>query len=195
MKTGCFAAVVAVLVSALSVPAFAEVPNYFAVRAGLYSPQSDDMEDFDEGFAGELALGHYFTRNLAGEFAVGYFRSDRKGASLPFPGDVELSSVPVTVSVKAVAPVDPVELYAGAGIGAYFNEAELTVPGFSDSSTDTSFGFHVVGGATADLTQSVFCGIELKYLWTEASFDVAGFGAVDNELDGFTATAGLGLRF
>lgn len=195
MKKRIVAAFVAVLVSFLSLPARAEVPNYLEVKAGMYSPQSNDMEDFDNGFAGELALGHYFTRNLAGEIGVGYFKSELSGAVLPFSGDVELSSIPLTVTVKGVAPVDPVELYAGVGMGAYFNKAELQVLGFSDSSSDTSFGFHVVGGATADLSASVFCGIEAKYLWNEASFDVPGFGSVDNKFDGFIATVGLGFRF
>ena len=53
----------------------AEYQNYVAGKMGVYSPQSNDLEGFDNGFNGEIAIGHYFSRNFAGEFGIGYFNT------------------------------------------------------------------------------------------------------------------------
>jgi hypothetical protein len=49
--------------------------NYVTLKAGIYSPQSNELDGFDEGFNGEIAFGHYFHRNVAIEIDIGYLRS------------------------------------------------------------------------------------------------------------------------
>jgi len=72
-----------VMFSLVSVPAFAErLDNYAAVKLGVYSPRSYFLkgEGFSNGFDGELAFGHYFIRNLAGEVGLGYFKTATNGS-------------------------------------------------------------------------------------------------------------------
>ncbi|HEY3490055.1 MAG TPA: outer membrane beta-barrel protein [Candidatus Deferrimicrobiaceae bacterium] len=194
--------IVILSVACLSVlvgPVSAEIPNYAAIRGGFYSPQSHDLDGFKTGFDGEAAIGHYFNRNLIGEVGVGYFKTDFNGSDPFASGNVKISAIPVTVTVKAVLPLDSVELYGGAGMGAYFNELKYNaaiagVGSASGSASDTSFGFHLVAGGTADLSQTVFMGLEFRYLWDKASFNLPG-GTADAKLDGFTTTVGIGCRF
>lgn len=156
--------------------------NYLVLKGGFYTPDSNDLNDFDSGFDGEVAFGHDFARNLGAEFGVGYFQSEN---NLP-GGDVKLEVIPVTATIKAKLPIDVIELFAGAGLGAYNADIEAGAA----SSSDTAFGFHAVAGASADLSQNAFLGAEFRYLWAEASFD-----GIDVELDGYTTTLNLGFRF
>jgi opacity protein-like surface antigen len=169
------------MVSLVSVPAYAErFDNYGTIKLGAYSPRSYFLlgGDFSKGFDGELALGRYFNRYLAGELGLGYFKTTA--------GSDQVTVYPVTVTGKGIVPLGEVELYAGAGIGMYFAKAEL----YSVSYNATAFGWHLLTGVTLNVMPNLFVGAEIKYLHVKPSF-----GPWDSRLDGATATANLGLRF
>ncbi len=181
MKTiGRVFALAAVAAMLLASAAFAE-GNYAVVKGGFYTPTSNDLDGFGSGFNGEAAIGRDFTRNLGGEIGAGFFGTDRTVAGIKNKIDV----VPVTATVKVKVPIDVVELFAGAGLGAYNAKLKGVF-----SSSDTAFGYHLVAGGQADLTQTLFLGAEFKYLWAKASFNGA-----DAKLDGYTTTVNLGFRF
>lgn len=78
----------------------AETPsNYLVLKGGIYSPSlSDNLDNFNGGstshldskigFAGEIAIGHYFLPMLAVEIGGGYFES--KGSAAAEPGEAKL---------------------------------------------------------------------------------------------------------
>lgn len=181
MKTIVRIAAFALLATVFLVPAANAEGNYVVAKGGFYTPDSNDLDGYDSGFAGEAALGHEFARNFAGEVGVGYIKADRSATS------GKLSAIPVTVTALAKLPLDVVELYAGAGLGAY--HAKLEAAG-SASSSDTAFGYHLTAGGRADLSQQLFVGAEFRYLWAKASF-----GGADRKLDGYATTVNLGFRF
>jgi opacity protein-like surface antigen len=172
----------ALLAAACLAPAAGAEGNYVTLKGGFYTPDSNDLDGFDSGFAGEAAFGHDFMRNLGAEFGVGLMKADRSDAR----GSVKLDVVPVTATLKAKLPIDVVELFAGAGLGVY--RAKLKDGGASSS--DTAFGYHLSAGGAADLSQNVFLGAEFRYLWSKASFS-----GTDAKLDGFSTTVNLGFRF
>lgn len=177
-----------VMVSLVSVPAFAErLDNYAMVKLGVYSLRSHFLmgSDFSKGFDGELALGRYFNRYLAGEFGLGYFKTTSESD--------QITVVPVTVTGKGILPLGRVELNAGAGIGGYFAKAESdTGRGFGfHSNNGTALGWHVLTGANFNVMPNIFAGVEIKYLWVKPSFGPKW----DSRLDGITTTANLGFRF
>lgn len=170
----------------------ADTVNYFSVKAGAYSPQSDDLDEFDTGFNGEIAIGHYFNPNFAFELGVGHFKTE---ASFPEFGERdEIKAVPVTLTAKAIYPVNGLEMFGEAGVGVYFatGESNFTYGGaryhFDDD--DTAFGFHLGLGANFDITPNIFLGVEGRYLWAEAEF-----GGINSDLDGYIITGTLGFRF
>jgi opacity protein-like surface antigen len=180
--------------------------NYAAIKLGGYFPQSDDLDEFDTGFNGEIALGHYFTPNIAGELGIGYFKSESDTAFGFDPSiglvtaDAELTVIPVTLNVKLAYPVGGIELYALAGVGVYISEVEINATalglGLSDSDDDTAFGFNLGLGANFNITPNVYLGAEVKYLWAEPSFSFPLFLLEgDVKIDGIQATANLGYRF
>jgi len=154
------------------------------VKAGFYSPQSDDLEDWDEGFNGELAFGHYFNPNVAMEFGLGYFQTE---TSQP---DAEITVIPVTLALKGIYPVDKAELYVLGGIGAYFANLEVSGRGLSIDDDDTAFGGFQGAGVNYKLSNEFFIGVEAKYLWVEAEWSFANV-----DLDGWIFTGNLGFRF
>jgi opacity protein-like surface antigen len=174
--------------------------NYTALKLGGYFPQSDDLEEFDTGFNGEIAFGHYFTPNIAGEIGIGYFQADTETIVFfdpvlgLFTADAKLKVYPVTLNIKFVHPVQNFELYAMGGVGIYFAKLEVGASALglvaSDSDDDTAFGVNLGVGANFYITPNVYLGGEVKYLWAEPSFF-----DVDVKIDGIQATANIGYRF
>jgi outer membrane protein W len=199
------------------VTAFAERPaNYATAKLGAYFPASNDLEGWNKGLNGELAFGHYFNPNMAGEVGIGYFTTKADFAGVTVLGAAtesdKITVYPFTVTGKAILPfrgkpdpggVFPSELYIGAGIGAYFAKAKSDIfieslGRASDSDKDVAFGAHIVAGGSFDVTPNIFLGVEGKYFIVKPSFSGTFFGvpiALDARLNGYTATANLGYRF
>lgn len=183
-------------------PAFAaEKPaNYLAIKGGVYSPSdSYDLNDFNggsttsldskTGFAGELAVGHYFLPMVALEAGVGYFQSE--GSAVAQPGETKLKVVPVTATGKVLFPIGIFEPYGLFGIGAYFTKLDVSGnSGNFSGSSEITYGLHAGGGVNFNFTTDIFAGLEAKYLWAKPSF-----GGQDLNLDGFITTADIGFRF
>ncbi|HSM00308.1 MAG TPA: outer membrane beta-barrel protein [Candidatus Limnocylindria bacterium] len=168
--------------------------NYMVLKGGLYSPSDDfDIEgnhfNHDDGFVAEIAVGHYIVPIFAAELGVGYFES-KASPAVP-PGETKFKVVPVTLTGKVLFPFGPIEPYGEFGIGVYITKAEVsgTIGDFS-SSTKGAFGLHAGGGVNFNVTETVFLGVEGRYLWAKPSF-----GGQDIKLNGFTVTGNLGLRF
>lgn len=174
--------------------------NYIVLKGGLYSPSmSFDLDNFNggstthldnkSGFAGEVAIGHYFLPILAIEMGAGYFESE--GSPAAQPGKTKLKVVPLIATAKVFLPLGIFEPYGLAGIGAYITD--LDVNGNTDNfhgSTEVTYGFHAGAGFNINFTKNMFAGLEGKYLWAEPSF-----GGQHIKLDGFVTTADIGFRF
>jgi outer membrane protein W len=203
MKRTRFASLIfAVALIGSTLPAFAaEKPsNYVLLKGGIYSPSNAyDVHDFNAGqtdrldsktgFAGEVAVGHYFLPMVAVELGAGYFES--KGSPAAQPGEAKFKVVPVVATAKVCIPLGIFEPYGLAGIGAYFTA--LDVDGTTDNfhgSTKVTYGLHAGAGFNVNVTDSVFAGVEGKYLWARPSY-----GGQDVKLDGFVTTVDIGLRF
>jgi outer membrane protein W len=197
-----FLALAAALLATTSPASAAEKPsNYVLLKGGIYSPSSSsDIRDFNQGaslanldsktgFAGEVAVGHYFLPILAVELGAGYFQS--KGAPATPPGETRLKVVPLVATGKVLLPLGIFEPYGLFGIGAYITD--LDVEGNSGNfrgSTEITYGLHAGAGFNIDVHQNMFLGAEGKYLWAEPSF-----GGQHLNLDGFIMTADIGFRF
>ena len=176
-----------------------ELSNYVAIKGGIYSPSDHyDIDDFNygqdrfdnkTGFNGELAIGHYFLPILAVELGAGYFES--KGTPVTPPGETKLKVVPIIATGKVLLPLGLIEPYGEFGIGAYFTELDVKGnEGEFSGSSEITYGLHGGAGINFNVTDSVFLGAEVRYLWAEPSF-----GGQHINLNGFTTTANLGLRF
>jgi opacity protein-like surface antigen len=184
-------ALLLVLLVMFAVPSFAAPPNYVALKLGGYFPQNSDMDDFDAGFNMELAFGHHFNPNVALEFSVGYLETSGSDAGV----NADITSYPILLSIKAVAPLSGGELYALAGGGIYITNLDASAFGVTVSSDANPFGFHLGVGGNFDLSPNVFLGLEGKYFWAKPSFGLLGITSVDVHIDGIQATANIGYRF
>jgi len=185
-------ALLSALLLLVGASAFAEtLPNYAAVKLGAYFPQHSDMDGSDTGFNAEVAFGHYFTPNVALEFSAGYLNTTGSDAGVSW----DVTSYPILLSIKGVAPVTGGELYVIAGGGIYITNAELRASGITVSSDDTPFGFQLGLGGNFNLSPNVYLGLEGKYFWAKPTFDVLGLASEDVHIDGIQATANIGYRF
>jgi outer membrane protein W len=184
----------------------AQTSNYAVFKAGAYFPNSGDLSGFNTGFNGEVAFGHYFNKNLAGELGLGYFQSSGSGSSsgsgYNASANGDIYAVPFTIALKAIYPMDKWEFYAIGGVGAYFCTAKVdgsitrgifTFIG-SDSHTDISLGGFLGAGANVNIDKNWFVGLESRYLWTKPQFTFVGQN-IDVSFDGWTFTGNLGFRF
>jgi opacity protein-like surface antigen len=177
--------------------------NYVVIKAGLYSPQSDDLREFGTGFNGEIALGHYFNQFLATEISSGYFRTTASDSATVsgfgrVTANATISVVPITLSVKPIYAAQDIEMYALGGVGAYIAKGELsgTVGGtaVSVSDTNTVFGIQLGAGVNFNITREVFLGLEGKYFWAKPKWQTNGI-TINANIDGFLFTGNLGFRF
>jgi len=171
----------------------ASASDYVALKAGVYSPStSRDLDtyslDSKSGFAGEIAVGHYFLPMLALELGAGYFES--KGSPLAQPGELKLKVVPLVATGKVLLPLGPFEPYGLFGIGAYITDLDTHSGSTLKGSTEITYGLHAGAGLNINLPENLFVGVEGKYLWAEPSF-----GGQHIKLDGFITTAVIGLKY
>ncbi len=192
--------VICFCVTGLSFTAQAAGDDYFVLKGGIYAPQSKELGDFSTGFNGEIAYGRYFDRNWALEVGTGYFvtKANQEASLVRASADLDLKTVPLTVALKGIIPVDKFEFYGIGGLGAYFVFADVDInyPGnrhVSFSDNNTLFGGFLGIGAQYNITPNVFVGLEGKYLWTTKTT----FRDTDSEIDlgGIQATVNLGFRF
>lgn len=174
--------------------------NYVVLKGGMYSPSMDfDLDNFNggstshfdskTGFAGEVAIGHYFMPMLAVELGAGYFES--KGSPAAEAGKSKLRVVPLIATAKVFLPMGPFEPYGLAGIGAYVTDMAVSGnTGDFRGTTKITYGLHAGAGFNINFHRHMFVGLEGKYLWAEPSF-----GGRHVNLDGFVTTANLGFRF
>lgn len=179
------------------------IPNYFAVKAGIYSPQEKwDVLDagvfeysLDIGFNGELVYGHYFSRNWALELGIGYFQTSGDDTSFDVKSKSSIDVMPLTVAIKGIIPADKFEIYGIGGIGAYFVWADEKLNGVKFSDEDILFGGFLGAGINYNITPTAFLGLEGKYLWTDkTSLSDSGWRQ-KHKLDGWLATFNVGFRF
>lgn len=194
--------ILAVALIGIASPASAdEKPaNYMVFKGGVYSPSlSHDVDNFNggstthldskTGFAGEVAVGHYFLPILALELGAGYFQS--KGSPAAEPGETMLKVVPLVATGKVLLPLGVFEPYGLFGIGAYITDLNVSGNvGNFHGSTEITYGLHAGAGFNINFANNMFVGAEGKYLWAEPSF-----GGQHIRLDGFITTADLGFRF
>ena len=170
--------------------------GYITVKPGVYSPTSDlDHKGFESGFNGEVAVGTYYTPNLALEAAIGYYQTEASKRGADFDEEDDVWVIPVTISFKGVLPVKPLELSLGVGGGVYFAninaDGHVSSEGFSTDDSAVAWGAHAVAGATVDIGPKVFLGVEGKYVVTTT----ADLLDTKVNLNGFMLTGVLGYRF
>jgi len=188
--------------------------NYAVLKGGIYTPGSNDLKGFGTGFNGEIAFGHYLNKFFATEIGIGYYQSKCSEAVSGSIGDdsfsgganMDLWAMPVTVSLKALYPMQQFEPYAIGGIGAYFANAKFTYNGTftsgrasgtaagSESANATAFGGFLGLGANFNFDQNWYIGAEGKYLWTRPSFSFYGVDIKMN-MDGWIVTGNVGYKF
>lgn len=107
--------------------------NYLTLKPGIYSPQSNDLDDFDNNFNGEIAIGRRFNPNMALEMGLGYFNTKAEfaaaGPDFYLREKDSLDVVPLTLASKAIAPVNRFEFFGIGGIGAYYIYGDLKLCG------------------------------------------------------------------
>ena len=113
--------VVLVLTFLIPINVFAELPFYVALKPGIYSPQSSDLDS--SGFNGEIAFGYRFNPNIAAEFGIGYFYTEGEatavGRTFVVQEKFDINVVPLTLTLKAILPYKKWEFFGLGGGGVY----------------------------------------------------------------------------
>jgi len=158
-----------------------EKNSYFALKAGGWSMQEDDIKDSNTGFYGEIAFGTKFNRFAGMEFGIGYLRNEGEFLSTT----TRTTMIPLNLSLRLGIPIAVVEPYFLAGGGFSF----VTVEVGSESATKVKPGYH--GGVGVDVNiGTLIIGVEGRYFVLKG--EVLGRSV---DLDGSTIAAKAGVRF
>jgi len=176
--------------------------NYFSIKAGTISFTDGLREtNFRTGFDGEIVYGRYLTPNFAVEVGTGYLH-DGVYIKQGFNFSQDIQAIPVILTAKVIYPIQPIELFAGAGYSVYFTkykgfliDADATTHLLADDNPPvrkaTVFGGQFVAGVNYSFSPAFFFGIEGKYIITDA----ANFKIFSPNLDGYAITGSFGYRF
>jgi len=205
MRTKWSCTAILLLLSVVLIPFFAHPSvaadlapkQYLLLKLGYYLPQNDDMEDYHDGFNGEIYYGRYINKNFSSELGAGYFKSNAKSTS-KWPStvtDVTIKTFDILYNVKGLYRIGRVELFAGPGVGVYFTKGyEFTTA--SETEWKPSFGYHLLAGCSFDISTEWFLGVEGKYFWaTTKDPIIPQGGAFGTHLDGLVGSATVGWRF
>lgn len=169
-----------------------EISQYAVLRAGGYFPEisvNGSGKKFDIGTVFEAGYGIRALRFLAVEGAFGYFDSDYLRDHPDYFNDpvYMLSAVPMTLTVKAIAPFDGIELYALGGAGMnYLMLTKQTSPNAGNTvvieqkSDDFTSSFHYGGGIGLNLGKGSSVSVEARRIENLSStmlketFDISG---------------------
>ena len=150
------------------------LPSYFSLMGGVYAPEGTDIEDADTGFAGLLAFGYMANPFVGFQTDVGYFETSGDN-------NLQVSAIPVVVSLKVGIPIAFIEPYVLGGGGVYFASTETAF--LYENSIE--FGAHAAAGINFNFGRFQV-GAEARYIWLEAS---------GLNVDGLLAMGKLGTRF
>jgi outer membrane protein with beta-barrel domain len=173
-------------------------PDVYVVgKIGAAIPNHHDLDGFDNGLALEATAGWKLLPILAMEGSIGHYGVGTGTYFDPYWGAYgkdDLSATYVQGSVKVIAPLPKIDLYALAGLGVYFVSVEghgTDAAGYwSYSDDDTTLGVHLGVGATLHLNSLVTLGAEAKFVAANAHL-----GGVDTRIDSALVSATLGLAF
>ncbi len=185
-------------------------PNYTQVKVGMFQATGDmDTANYDTGGDFSLVYGRYLNKYLVLEAGVDVFGSNQslRGTNADagsYKLDNSLVGAAGLVTLKGEYSTGPVDLFCGFGAGIYSVtlSSKIDSSRFGDLDSDKSdgiFGAHVVAGATYNINERFFVGLEGKYRWTGdvdiretvASIPVEYTG----DLNGYTVTFNAGFRF
>lgn len=161
------AVVLALFTLALASALPAQAEEFISGRAGIYFP---DEGGFDNGY--NFSLGYGFSladiltesakenpalANITTEFNLGIYNADR---DLRFFGDIDLTVIPLTVSLIYNHAIQgtPFEIYGGGGPGLYY--ARFDAPGDDDS--ELEFGVHLLAGGAFNIDRQFALFTELR---------------------------------
>ena len=174
-------------------------PSYAVLKAGVYAPQHDDLDGFDDVFNGEAAFGAYISENLALEIGIDRFKTDSTVSAGTTKTKVDIETLSVfLLSLKGFYPIGNFEPYLFGGVGYYSVQGDISIksPVSSGSGSDmvNALGWHLGLGANYNITPRIFVGAEAKYLWAEPELEM-GSKVNQVNIDGLLTTANVGYRF
>jgi len=172
--------------------------SYAVLKAGVYVPQHDDLDDFDNGFNGEAAFGAYISENLALEVGIDWFKTDSTVSVGTTKIDVDIETMSIfLLSLKGFYPIGDFEAYLFGGVGYYSVKGDFNFKAPSSGSGSdmvNALGWHLGLGANYNITPRIFVGAEAKYLWAEPELEM-GSKVNQVNIDGLLTTANVGYRF
>ena len=171
------------LVLALALAGGARAAQATEIVPSIGISQAADGEDRQTMVA--IALRTGLVPRVKAELQVGH-----RSEELQFVGEtLELRTVPVTLSLW-VSPVPM--LYAGGGVGAYFQGVEYRNNLFP-ASDDTQFGAHLGGGMRFSMTPMVGLDLQGRYVFLGEQSTRLSSGDFDPSF--WTLSAGVAIGF
>jgi opacity protein-like surface antigen len=199
-----------VATTALALNALGQEPaDYVTIKGGIYAP-AGDLSELDNDVSGEITFGHFFRPYASVEAGIGYFGTEGTLTGFEpttlgtFTKKLTYNVVPFWVTLKGYLMFLDVELYGGGGLGVYFTrfkaDISSSLAGFQKIDDEkVTMGGHLLAGLDYRITDSFYIGVEGKYILTgkikPEDSTLGELAGIENTLNGFILTAGVGFRF
>jgi opacity protein-like surface antigen len=170
-------------------PSTGEAYAYASIGDFTGKETAGQLEDEGSSLGGVVGLGIRYRRHLNLEIEIPWYTSKYNTPPLtpPFLGSIDarmrLTSAGIAGNAKAVYDFPKGAVYAGAGLGIFWSDIEVTgtIVGFpaSRTETDTSFGSQVIAGGEIAVGKASRIGLEYRRVRLQANFGDLSGGNVD----------------
>lgn len=151
-----------VVISIMAVPETSAetIQHSVQLKAGWYSPAT---KSFHDGTGIDFEYSFKPIPYAAVETGIGYYRAEKGTTGF-------LSAIPATLSVRAILPLQFINIYGGVGVGSYYKMAQLDLSDPSRSTelsaehSEFSFGYHAKAGIEIASSIGVTLLIEYKHV-------------------------------
>jgi outer membrane protein len=167
--------------------------GYLNVQAKTSDLEPGDSLKFKNGYTGDLALGYFFTDNIAVEGSVGYGRTKLKDVDF---GNKNINLIPLTATLQYhFMPEASVSPYVGLGYSYQFTNG-------SPTNTKIKNGGGVVGQVGLDIpfNDTMAFNVDVKYTYrAQHNIKVTEPGepayTIKNKLTTTAVTVGVAFPF
>ncbi|MEW6006993.1 MAG: OmpW family outer membrane protein [bacterium] len=171
--------------------------SFFLLRGGYFSPSDSDVDEIWDGGGITISAG-IGGKSPESQFstllAIDYWKKETTLVAYdyyyhPTYIDFSLRIIPITFSVIYNIPNEGgFTPYFGGGFGYYMAKLEAKASGYSESESESSWGFHLLGGLEFPVSPNTSINVEAKY----ASAEIDDW---DMQAGGLTVCGGLAFSY
>ena len=182
------------IVFLLSTPSLAQNygldKNYGSISVGNFSPNDDDMEDWEDGVSVDFSYVNSFSKNFAAMMNLAIINTSYEEQDV----EIDLNTVGGEFLGLLQSTETKFHPYIGGGIGIYYNTLSYKDKNLDKTDTGSAYGFVGVLGARFFINDKLFLKGQAKMYTNNQNIRI-GYETKTYDMGGKVYQVGIGAKF